>query len=109
MPSRLIQLNGMNINAGGLLEFHAPMQPASQVSCAASQVRACDQPQDCGGRSALCASVKMILCNFDHNTKIAAGAPQMRSTIFIDQPSDAPMCKVWMQPMVTNVNQIKRP
>jgi hypothetical protein len=49
----------------------------------------------------MCASVKMILCNFDHNTKIAAGASQMRS---IDRPSDASMCKVWMQPMVTNVN-----
>jgi hypothetical protein len=30
MPSRLIQLNGMNINAGGLIEFHATMQPALQ-------------------------------------------------------------------------------
>jgi hypothetical protein len=43
MPSRLIQLNGMNINTGGLIEFRATMQPASQVSCAASQVRAFDQ------------------------------------------------------------------
>jgi hypothetical protein len=54
-------------------------------------------------------SVKMSLCNFDHNTKIAAAASQkMRSTIFIDQASDAPICKVWMQPMVTNVSQIGR-
>jgi hypothetical protein len=66
MPSRLIQLNGMNFNAGGLIEFRATMQPASQVSCDVSQIRDCDQHQDCGGRSALCASVKMILCNFDH-------------------------------------------
>ena len=26
MPSRLIQLNGMNVNAGGLLEFHENIQ-----------------------------------------------------------------------------------
>jgi hypothetical protein len=37
----------MNINACGLIEFRATMQPASQVGYAASQVRACDQPQDC--------------------------------------------------------------
>ena len=31
MPSRLIQLNGMNVNAGGLIEFRATMRPPSQA------------------------------------------------------------------------------
>ena len=37
MPSRLIQLNGMNVNAGGLAEFHENIQPASPASCAEPQ------------------------------------------------------------------------
>jgi hypothetical protein len=36
MPSRPFQLNGMNVNAGGLAEFHENIQPASPASCAAS-------------------------------------------------------------------------
>ena len=31
MPSRLIQLNGMSVNASGLVEFHEDIQPASPV------------------------------------------------------------------------------
>jgi hypothetical protein len=45
----------------------------------------------------------MSLCNFDHITKIAARTSRMRSTVCIDQVSDAPMRKVWVQPMATNV------
>jgi hypothetical protein len=39
-------LNGMHVNAGGLIEFRATMQPASRVGCAASQIRACDSADD---------------------------------------------------------------
>jgi hypothetical protein len=110
MPSRLIQLNGMNINAGGLIEFHATMQPASQVSCAAKFELVISPKIAKAFGLEICASVKMSVCNFDHNRRIAAGASQkMRSTILIDQPSDAPMCKVWMEPMATTVSQVGRP
>jgi hypothetical protein len=44
-----------------------------------------------------------------HVTRIAACTSQMRSTIFIDRASNTPMCKVWVHPTVTNVNQIGRP
>jgi hypothetical protein len=96
MPSRLIQLNGMNINAGGPIEFRATMQPASQVNCAKAL------------GLEICVSVKISLCNFDHIKKIAARPSQISSTIFFDQPSSAPMCKMWVEPMVINVNQMER-
>ena len=72
MPSRLIQLNGMNINAGGLIAFHATMQPASQVSFAASKFELVINLKIARAFGLeICASVKMSLCNFDHNTEIA--------------------------------------
>ena len=66
MPSRLIQLNGMNVNAGGMTEFRASMQP-------------CDQHE-------------MSVCNFDHVKKVAACISLKRSKVFSDQASDAPTC-----------------
>jgi hypothetical protein len=80
MPSRLIQLNGMNINAGELIEFHAT-QPASQVNCAKAF------------GLEICVSVKISLCNFDHIKKIAARPSQIGSTILFDQPSSAQCAK----------------
>jgi hypothetical protein len=74
MPSRLIQLNGMNVNAGGQTKFHAICSQRRRSAFAVGEVA---------------RSAKNSLCNFDHVTKIAAGASQMRSTIFINQASDA--------------------
>ena len=84
MPSRLIQLNGMNINAGGLIEFRATMQAASQVSCTASKFELVINLKIAKAFGLeICASVKISLCNFDHEsdrTPMTKSSPTLART-----------------------------
>jgi hypothetical protein len=56
-------------------------------------------------RRQLVRPVKKSLFYFDHLAE-PLQAPLRQSTIFIDQTPNRPVCKVRVQPIVTNVTQI---